>query len=99
MARYDGSGSGIYVLQVTSSGATPIAAAGYPAATGATGVGGIYHASGFTSVDGFFFAHSTGSGHLLTGNPTSIAVATGTGKLLGEDIRGSGIGYQVFDKG
>ena len=96
MAQYDGSGSGIYILQVTPSGATPIAAEGYPAATGATGAGGLYAASGFKFVDDFFFAHTTNADHLLSGNPTNISLATGTGKLLGQDIRGSGIGYQVW---
>jgi hypothetical protein len=47
-------------------------------------------------VDDFFFAHTTNADHLLSGNPTNISLATGTGKLLGQDIRGSGIGYQVW---
>ena len=96
MARYDGSGSGIYILQVTSSGVTPIAAEGYPAATGATGAGGLYAASGFKFVDDFFFASTVNADHLVSGNPTNISLATGTGKLLGQDIRGTGNGYQVW---
>jgi hypothetical protein len=99
MARYDGSGSGIYILQVTSSGVTPIAAEGYVAATGATGAGGIYASSGFqhgAPID-FLFYSTTGSGYLKEHNPTSEYIATGSGKLLGQDIRGSGNGYMTLD--
>jgi len=89
--------SGTFILEVNPSGATPLISGGYTAATGATGVGGIYEASGFKVVDNFFFAHTTGNSadqdYLATGNPTNIALATGTGYVYGGDIRGTGDNY------
>ena len=88
--------SGIYILRTNPSGATPVASGGYIAATGATGSAGIYAASGFEVVDNFFYAHTTGADYLLTGNPTNIALATGTGYVYGGDIRGTGDNYQMW---
>ena len=88
--------SGTFILEVGPSGATPVISGGLSAATGATGSAGIYAASGFEVVDNFFFAHTTGSDYLLTGNPTNIALATGTGYVYGGDIRGTGDNYQMW---
>jgi hypothetical protein len=89
--------SGTFILEVNPSGATPLISGGYIAATGATGADGIYAASGFKIVDNFFFAHTTGDSanqdYLATGNPTNIALATGTGYVYGGDIRGTGDNY------
>jgi hypothetical protein len=100
MPYYPYTPSGTFILEVNPSGATPLISGGYTAATGATGAGGIYAASGFKVVDNFFFAHTTGNSadqdYLATGNPTNIALATGTGYVYGGDIRGTGDNYLAF---
>ena len=88
--------SGTFILEVNPSGATPLISGGYIAATGATGSGGIFAGQNYKTVDNFFFAHTTGADYLTTGNPTNIALATGTGYVYGGDIRGTGDNYQMW---
>ena len=89
--------SGTFILQVGASGAVPLASGAVSGAHMAMESDGIYAASGFTTVDNFFFAHTTGADYLTEHNPTNIAIATGTGYVYGGDIRGSGDKYQMWE--